>query len=177
MGSSDFHVAMTDILLNGFAVAGKTDKMFPPLRPDQVGFGVPSSTGAGNGYIDPTQIQAAVDCIAKGSSCGSYTPKAGPYPDVRGVMTVSALRVRSAAFVGADGVDSGPSTGTSSTAARSARPCAPTSTASKGRDSPPHQRSKASHSAQPFIILHVFIIYTPGTSGARVGISSEDCDD
>lgn len=89
MGSSDFHVAMTDILLNGFAVAGKKDKMFPPLRPDQVGFGAPSSTGAGNGYIDTTQLQAAIDCITKGSNCGSYKTKAGPYPDMRGIMTWS----------------------------------------------------------------------------------------
>ncbi|KZV83561.1 glycoside hydrolase [Exidia glandulosa HHB12029] len=89
MGSSDFHVAMSDILLNGFAVGGKADKIFPPLRPDQVGFGAPSSTGAGNGYIDTTQLQAAIDCITKGSSCGSYKTKAGPYPDFRGIMTWS----------------------------------------------------------------------------------------
>lgn len=89
MGSADFHVAMTDILLNGFPVAGNKDKMFPPLRPDQVGFGVPASTGAGNGYIDPAQVQAAVECIAKGSNCGSYKTKAGPYPDFRGVMSWS----------------------------------------------------------------------------------------
>lgn len=88
MGNADFHVAMTDILLNGFAVAGKKDAMFPALRPDQVGFGVPSSTGAGNGYVEPTVIQAAVDCLTKGSNCGSYKP-ASTYPDMRGVMSWS----------------------------------------------------------------------------------------
>jgi len=86
MGNADFHVAMTDVLLKGFNVANKT--AFAPLRPDQVGFGVPSSDTAGNGYIDPTQIQAAVSCIVKGTSCGSYTPSA-KYDDFRGVMTWS----------------------------------------------------------------------------------------
>ncbi|MGW4501779.1 chitinase, partial [Micromonospora sp. NPDC004336] len=50
MGSADFHVAMTDMLLAGFPVAGNPDRFFPPLREDQVAFGAPSSPSAGNGY-------------------------------------------------------------------------------------------------------------------------------
>ncbi|KAH7107430.1 glycoside hydrolase superfamily [Auriculariales sp. MPI-PUGE-AT-0066] len=88
MGSSDFHVAMADLLLKGFNVGGKADKPFPPLRPDQVGIGAPSSQGAGNGFLEPTDVQAAVDCLTKGSSCGEYKPSA-TYPDMRGVMTWS----------------------------------------------------------------------------------------
>jgi len=88
MGNADFHVAMTDILLAGFPVAGNTTNMFAPLKPIQVGFGAPSSVDAGNGYIDPSQIQNAVSCITSGTNCGSYTPKA-KYPDFRGVMAWS----------------------------------------------------------------------------------------
>jgi len=88
MGGIDFHVAMTDALLTGFKVGGVNGTMFPALRPDQVGFGVPSDTGAGNGYVDPSIIQNAVSCIVKGTNCGAYKPKA-QYPNFRGVMSWS----------------------------------------------------------------------------------------
>jgi hypothetical protein len=32
MGGPDFHIAMTDMLLTGFPVAGDTSRMFPALR-------------------------------------------------------------------------------------------------------------------------------------------------
>ncbi|KZV84254.1 glycoside hydrolase family protein [Exidia glandulosa HHB12029] len=89
MGGSDFHVQMTDIVLNGFTVANNNGKKFPPLNPAQVAFGVPSAQFAGNGYVDPTAVQAAVNCLTKKTSCASYSPKAGPYPGLRGVMTWS----------------------------------------------------------------------------------------
>lgn len=41
MGGADFHIAMTDMLLTGFPVAGDTSRMFPALRPDQVAIGLP----------------------------------------------------------------------------------------------------------------------------------------
>jgi len=85
MGSSDFHVAMADISLKGFNAAGNSSRPFVALRPDQVGFGVPSSVSAGNGYVEPSVVQAAVNCIVKGTSCGSYKPSK-TYPGLRGVM-------------------------------------------------------------------------------------------
>lgn len=36
VGGADFHIAMTDMLLTGFPVAGDPDHVCPPLRPDQV---------------------------------------------------------------------------------------------------------------------------------------------
>ncbi len=53
MGAADFHIAMTDMMMAGFPVAGNTANMFPALREDQVGFGAPSSVSAGNGYVAP----------------------------------------------------------------------------------------------------------------------------
>jgi chitinase len=55
------------------------------LRPDQVGIGLPASpSGAGSGYVAPSVVNAAVDCLANGTSCGSYHPPAKW--SVRGAM-------------------------------------------------------------------------------------------
>ncbi|PZF94231.1 chitinase, partial [Micromonospora deserti] len=89
MGGADFHIAMTDMLLAGFPVAGNPNAVFPPLREDQVAFGTPSSTSAGNGYVAPAGVQAAVTCLVKGTNCGSYTPRSGTNPGFRGLMTWS----------------------------------------------------------------------------------------
>jgi chitinase len=89
MGGADFHIAMTDMLLAGFPVAGNTANMFPALREDQVAFGAPSSTSAGNGFVAPAGVQQAVTCLVKGTNCGGYTPRSGTNPNFRGLMTWS----------------------------------------------------------------------------------------
>jgi chitinase len=88
MGGADFHIAMTDMLLTGFPVAGDTSKVFPPLRPDQVAIGMPASTNAGNGYVAPSEVTQALDCLTKKTNCGSY-PTHGTWPALRGLMTWS----------------------------------------------------------------------------------------
>jgi chitinase len=89
MGGADFHIAMTDMMMAGFPVAGNTANMFPALREDQVAFGAPSSISAGNGYVAPAGIQQAVNCLVKGTDCGGYTPRSGTNPNFRGLMTWS----------------------------------------------------------------------------------------
>jgi chitinase len=89
MGGADFHIAMTDMLMAGFPVAGNTANMFPALREDQVAFGAPSSVSAGNGYVAPSVVQQAVTCLVKGTNCGGYTPRSGTNPNFRGLMTWS----------------------------------------------------------------------------------------
>ena len=89
MGGADFHIAMTDMLLAGFPVAGNTANVFAPLREDQVAFGAPSSVTAGNGYVAPAGVQQAVNCLVKGQNCGGYTPRSGTNPAFRGLMTWS----------------------------------------------------------------------------------------
>jgi chitinase len=54
MGVADFHVAMTDMLLTGFPIEGNPANVFPPLRQDQVAFGLPASVNAGNGFTSVT---------------------------------------------------------------------------------------------------------------------------
>lgn len=88
MGSADFPIAMTDMLLTGFPVAGNTNAMFPPLRPDQIAIGLPASVNAGGGYIGPSDVVQTLDCLTKGSDCGSYKPH-GTWPGLRGLMAWS----------------------------------------------------------------------------------------
>ncbi|GAB1642859.1 chitinase [Krasilnikovia sp. MM14-A1259] len=89
MGGADFHIAMTDMLLAGFPVAGNTANAFPALRADQVAFGAPAAVSAGNGYVAPAGVQSAVTCLVKGTGCGGYTPRSGTSPALRGLMTWS----------------------------------------------------------------------------------------
>ncbi|HEY2671789.1 MAG TPA: chitinase [Rugosimonospora sp.] len=58
------------------------------LRPDQVALGVPASSPAGAGYLAPATVNAAVDCLARGTGCGTFVPPS-TWPTIRGVMTWS----------------------------------------------------------------------------------------
>ncbi|WP_329588814.1 glycoside hydrolase family 18 protein [Streptomyces sp. NBC_01362] len=88
MGGADFHIAMTDMLLTGFPVAGDQNKVFPALRPDQVAVGLPASTQAGNGHTSPAEVTKALNCLTKKTDCGSYTTH-GTWSALRGLMTWS----------------------------------------------------------------------------------------
>ncbi|MEU8463030.1 glycoside hydrolase family 18 protein [Streptomyces sp. NPDC029003] len=88
MGGADFHIAMTDMLLTGFPVAGNTARVFPPLRPDQVAIGLPATPNAGNGHTPPAEVNKALDCLTKKTNCGSYQTH-GAWPALRGLMTWS----------------------------------------------------------------------------------------
>ncbi|WTB22187.1 glycoside hydrolase family 18 protein [Streptomyces virginiae] len=88
MGGADFHIAMTDMLLTGFPVAGNTARVFPALRPDQVAIGLPATTNAGNGHTSPAEVTKALNCLTKKTDCGTYQPH-GTWPGLRGLMTWS----------------------------------------------------------------------------------------
>ncbi|KIZ14353.1 chitinase [Streptomyces natalensis] len=76
-GSVDFLTSLACIQLEG------------GLDPSQVGIGVPaSSRAAGSGYVSPDVVNAALDCLTKGSNCGSFKPSR-TYPGLRGAMTWS----------------------------------------------------------------------------------------
>ncbi|MEU9718482.1 glycoside hydrolase family 18 protein [Streptomyces sp. NPDC047976] len=76
-GSVDFLTALACIQLEG------------GLDPSQVGIGVPASpSGAGSGYVSPTVVNNALDCLARGTGCGSFKPSK-TYPSLRGAMTWS----------------------------------------------------------------------------------------
>jgi chitinase len=59
------------------------------LRPDQVALGLPAGPGAaGGGVVPPTMVNQALDCLARGTNCGSFRPPR-TYPGIRGAMTWS----------------------------------------------------------------------------------------
>ncbi|MER7762480.1 glycoside hydrolase family 18 protein [Streptomyces sp. NPDC097619] len=88
MGGADFHIAMTDMLLTGFPVAGDATRFFPALRADQVAIGMPATTNAGNGHTSPAEVRKALDCLTKKTNCGTYQTH-GTWPSLRGLMTWS----------------------------------------------------------------------------------------
>ncbi|WP_233521941.1 chitinase [Streptomyces triticagri] len=88
MGGADFHIAMTDMLLAGFPVAGNTDNVFEALPPEKVAIGMPASPNAGNGHVSTGEVNKALDCLTKGTDCGSYEPH-GTWPALGGLMTWS----------------------------------------------------------------------------------------
>ncbi|MDC0708662.1 glycosyl hydrolase family 18 protein [Stigmatella sp. ncwal1] len=91
-GTADFHVAMAEMLLQGFPVGRNTSNVFPALRPDQVIIGLPASPqAAGGGYTTPANVQKALDYLIKGQSFGgSYVLRqSSGYPGFKGLMTWS----------------------------------------------------------------------------------------
>jgi chitinase len=68
-------------------ITSQADAVLQYLSPAQVGIGLPaSSSAAGSGYVSPSVVNAALDCLTQGTNCGSYIPVA-KYPTLRGAMT------------------------------------------------------------------------------------------
>ncbi|RRQ84234.1 chitinase [Streptomyces griseofuscus] len=76
-GTVDFLTALACIQLQG------------GLSPSQIGLGLPASTSAaGSGYVSPSVVNNALDCLTTATNCGSFKPSK-TYPDLRGAMTWS----------------------------------------------------------------------------------------
>lgn len=77
-GTVDFLTALTCI---------EIDKL--GLSPSQVGIGVPAvPSAAGGGYLAPSKVVDAINCLQSGTRCGSFQP-ATPYGKIGGAMTWS----------------------------------------------------------------------------------------
>ncbi|AJS60889.1 fibronectin type III domain-containing protein [Paenibacillus sp. IHBB 10380] len=75
-GTINFLTALSDLTLQW-------------VTPSQLGIGVPAvPSAAGGGYVAPSVVNNALNCLATGNGCGSYKPVA-KYPDIRGAMTWS----------------------------------------------------------------------------------------
>ncbi|WP_283148649.1 chitinase [Silvimonas soli] len=67
-------------------ITAQADTVLQYLQPGQVGLGLPASaSGASSGYVDPSIVNNAVDCLTQGTHCGTYIPVA-KYPGLRAVM-------------------------------------------------------------------------------------------
>jgi chitinase len=76
-GTENFMTALACIELQG------------GLSASQVGLGLPASgSAAGSGYVSPSLVNNALDCLAARANCGSFVP-ATSYPAIRGAMTWS----------------------------------------------------------------------------------------
>ena len=70
-------------------ITGQACILLGVLRPDQVALGLPASPrGAGSGYVAPSVVNNALDCLAKGTNCGAFKPSQ-TWPGIRGAMTWS----------------------------------------------------------------------------------------
>ena len=59
------------------------------LSASQIGLGLPASpSAAGSGYVSPSLVNNALDCLAARANCGSFVPSTS-YPSIRGAMTWS----------------------------------------------------------------------------------------
>jgi len=75
-GTENFATALTCTQLNG-------------LPASEIGIGFPATPqAAGGGYVAPSVVAAAIQCLANGSNCGSFHPPTN-HPTIRGVMTWS----------------------------------------------------------------------------------------
>jgi chitinase len=76
-GTENFMTALACIELQG------------GLSAAQVGLGLPASaSAAGGGYVSPSLVNSALDCLAARTNCGSFVPSTA-YPAIRGAMTWS----------------------------------------------------------------------------------------
>ncbi|CAM5265156.1 hypothetical protein SSPIM334S_05243 [Streptomyces spiroverticillatus] len=76
-GTVDFLTALACIQLEG------------GLDPSQVGLGLPSNKrNKDAGYVDPSVVNKALDCLTRGTNCGKFKP-ARTYPGLRGAMAWS----------------------------------------------------------------------------------------
>jgi chitinase len=103
-GSVDFVTSQAAILLDQLG-----------LRPDQVGLGYPAtSQAAGGGYQSTANVIAALDCLEKGTSCGSFKPSKA-YGKLGGVMTWSVNWDKTSGYAFAHAVGARLATGGGST--------------------------------------------------------------
>ena len=86
-GNPNYDVAMTDLLLSGFAI-NHTTMTFPALSANQVVIGTPAvAAAAGSGYNTPAAVDQAVKYIKSGTSFGGSYHLSTTYPSFGGVMT------------------------------------------------------------------------------------------
>ncbi len=92
-GTPDYEVAMAEMLLHGFPIAGNPNNVFPALRQDQVMIGLPACPAAApsGGYIKPTDMEKALNYLINGTSFGGAYKLANSngYSNFRGLMSWS----------------------------------------------------------------------------------------
>lgn len=81
--TADYHAAMTELLLHGFAVAGDPKRMFPPLPADKVAVGLLT------GYEDVSTMRDGVSYLKTGvqpANASYRLRRRAGYPNLMGAM-------------------------------------------------------------------------------------------
>jgi len=74
--------------LDGWSCTGGSGAAVGAPVPEQVAFGLPASTQAGNGHTSPAEVTRALNCLTKKTDCGGYQTH-GTWSGLRGLMTWS----------------------------------------------------------------------------------------
>jgi chitinase len=88
-GNADYHVAMSEMLVHGFPIAGNPKDIFPPLPPEKVAIGLPAMPGSARNYTEIPAIEDALRYLIEGKSYSGATYKLrqpAAYPGFMGAM-------------------------------------------------------------------------------------------
>ncbi len=88
-GTADYHVALAEMLVHGFPVAGDHQILFPPLPPEKVAIGLPATPASARNYTEPAAIENALRYLIEGKSyAGAQYGLRDPlgYPAFKGAM-------------------------------------------------------------------------------------------
>ena len=88
-GTADYNVALSEMLVHGFAVGGNRKQFFPPLPPEQVAMGLPATPASARNYTPIPDIENALRYLVQGKPYaeGHYKlQKPSGYPRFAGAM-------------------------------------------------------------------------------------------
>ncbi len=88
-GHADYHVALSEMLLQGFPVGGNSAHLFPPLPPEKVAIGLPATPTSARNYTAVPQVEDALRYLIEGKAFtgGSYKlRRPAAYPKFLGAM-------------------------------------------------------------------------------------------
>jgi len=88
-GQADYHMALSEMLVHGFPVAGDRKMMFPPLPPEKVAIGLPATPSSARNYTEIPAIEDALRYLIEGKPYAGASYKLrhpAAYPEFMGAM-------------------------------------------------------------------------------------------
>jgi len=88
-GIADYHVAMSEMMVHGFPIAGNRKDMFPALPQEKVAIGLPATPSSARNYTGIPAIEDALRYLIEGKSYPAATYRLRrkvAYPGFLGAM-------------------------------------------------------------------------------------------
>jgi chitinase len=88
-GDADYHVALSEMMLDGFPVGGDPKEEFPPLPPEKVAIGLPATPTSARNYTEIPAVENALRYLIEGKPyAGAEYRLRRPsgYPAFKGAM-------------------------------------------------------------------------------------------